>query len=170
MNPSKLIILRGPSGSGKSTVARELFKNASPKTALIEQDHYRFIFKPAGGGSKLNSDTIRRMIKHNTLTALGDGYNVILEGILSLRAYGEVLSEIFERHPHENHLFYFDVSLEEALRRHTTRPEQAGFGEAEMREWYEVGACRYGREPERVIPEDSSLEQTLRFIKKVSGI
>jgi adenylate kinase family enzyme len=73
---SKLIIIRGPSGAGKSTVARELFKQVEKPAVLIQQDYYRFIFKPAGGA--VNSKVIHKMIKANVLIALQDGYDVIL--------------------------------------------------------------------------------------------
>lgn len=121
MNETKLIILRGPSGSGKSSVAKWLFEQATGRVALIEQDHYRFMFKPAGGGGKYNSDTVHRLIRHNVLEVLQDGYDVILEGILSVKSYGEVFETIFAEHPQENYIFYFDISLEETLRRHKAR-------------------------------------------------
>lgn len=171
MRQTKLIVLRGPSASGKSTTAKTLFNNASRRTALIDQDHYRFIFKPAGGGSKPNSDTIHKMIKGDVLIALHDGYDVILEGILSVQAYGEVLDDIFTQHPKENYIFYFNVSLEETIKRHTMKrldPELPSFGEKEMREWYD-NAHRSNHELESIIPETFSPEQTVDFIKKVSG-
>ena len=95
MVPPRLIVVRGPSGSGKSTVACRLFEGAVRRVCLIEQDHYRFIFRPAGGGSLPNSATIHRMIEHNVMAALIDGYDVILEGILSVRSYGLVLDRLF---------------------------------------------------------------------------
>lgn len=170
MQPPKLIILRGPSGAGKSTVAKILFKDAKRKTALIEQDHYRFMFKPAGGGSKPNSDTIHKMIRDNTLTALGDGYDVILEGILNVRSYGEVLEELFRHHQEENYIFYFDISFEETIKRHTIRrtPEHK-FSEADMRGWY-PSAHRSGHKFERIVPEQFSVEETIAFIRRTSQL
>jgi uridine kinase len=49
MNPTKLIVLRGPSGAGKTTVAKQLFQVTARPTVLLEQDYYRFSFKPPGG-------------------------------------------------------------------------------------------------------------------------
>jgi adenylate kinase family enzyme len=170
MKQTKLILLRGPSGSGKSTAAKLLFKGATRKIALIDQDHYRFIFKPAGGGSKPNSDTIHKMIKSDTLIALKDGYDVILEGILSVKSYSEVLDEIFAKHPRENYMFYFNISLEETLKRHETRREKfPDFGEKEMREWYPI-AHRSNHTLEQIIPETFSIEETVKFIKQVSKL
>jgi predicted kinase len=163
---TKLIVLRGPSGSGKSTLAKKLFASAKRRTALIEQDHYRFIFNPSGGGSKANSDTIHKMIIHDTLICLESGYDVILEGILSEKSYGRVLDDIFVSHPEENYMFYFDISLDETLKRHETRGI-TGFGEPEMREWY-PSSHRSGHELERVIPEDFTIEESYTFIKDES--
>lgn len=170
MDSNKLIVLRGPSGSGKSTAAKTLFNNATRKTALIDQDHYRFIFNPPGGGTKPNSDTIHKMIKNDTLIALDDGYDVILVGILSVQAYGELLDEVFAEHTEENYMFYFDVSLEETIRRHSTKhlnPDIPSFGEKEMREWYS-NAHRSHHDLEIIVPEAFSQKQIVDFIRKLS--
>ncbi|HEX6462205.1 MAG TPA: AAA family ATPase [Candidatus Saccharimonadales bacterium] len=168
MSEPKLIILRGPSGSGKSTIARLLFEQAKTPTALIEQDHYRFMFKPAEEGGKFNSNTIHKMIKNDTLIALQGGYNVILEGILSPGAYSELLEEIFVAHPKENYMFYFDISFAETVRRHASRRQQT-FGEKEMKKWYPA-AHRSHHKLEQIIPEAFSIKETLQFIKKSSGL
>lgn len=167
---SRLVVLRGPSGSGKSTVARELFDRAVVPTCLIDQDHYRFTFKPAGGGSRANAGTIHRMIQHNVLSALDDGYDVILEGILSVPSYAGVLAAIFEAHPSGNFVYYFDVSLEETLRRHAFRKTDAlTFDEDDMREWY-PGAGPCGFASERMIGETSTLAETVDRICSDAGI
>ncbi len=167
MEEAKLIILRGPSGSGKSAIAKMLFEKAERKICLIEQDHYRFIFKPAGGGSKANGATIHKMIKNDVLIALQDGYDVILEGILSVKSYGEVLENIFKEHPNENYIFYFDVSFEETIKRHATRTLKAPkFGEEEMRKWY-PDAHKSNHRLEKIIPESFSIEDTISFIKNL---
>lgn len=164
MRKTKLIVLRGPSGSGKSTISKLLFDKATHRIALIEQDYYRFIFKPAGGGGKPNSDTIHKMIKNNVLSALQDGYDVILEGILSVKSYDAILDEIFEAHDGENYMYYFDISFEETVRRHATRKGKAlEFGASEMKEWYPI-AHRSNHQLERVIPETHSVLDTLNQI------
>lgn len=145
-----------------------LFDRATRKTALIEQDHYRFIFKPAGGGKKPNLNTVQKMIKSDTLIALKDEYDVILEGILSVRAYSKVLDEIFLEHPEENYMFYFDISLEETLRRHSTRNiKPLEFGKKEMQEWYPT-SYKSGHKLEQIIPETFSIEETVKFIAQAS--
>lgn len=166
----KLIILRGPSGSGKTTTAKALLKLAERKTCLIEQDYYRFIFRPYENGSKANSATMRKMIKENVLIALRDGYDVILEGILSTRSYKELFGEIFREHPSDNHLFYFDISLEETIRRHRTRPPRntPTFTEDDLRTFYS-GVYDPVHENEKIIPERFSADETLAYVVKESG-
>ena len=164
MVPPRLIVVRGPSGSGKSTVACRLFEGAVRRVCLIEQDHYRFIFRPAGGGSLPNSATIHRMIEHNVMAALTDGYDVILEGILSVRSYGLVLDRLFSAGVSENFLYSFDISIEETLRRHRTRPTtDRGFTEDNMRDWY-PHAHPWGHELERLISETASLDEIVARI------
>ena len=183
---TRLIILRGPSGSGKTTTAKTLFDGAKRRTVLIEQDYYRFIFNPPGGGEKPNSDTIHKMIKNDVLTALGDGYDVILEGILSVKAYEQILEEIFQQHTQNNYIFYFNISFEETVKRHKHR-QAVGmqsvdksklvqdqkrnqrlqeFDEHDMQQWY-ADAHRSGHELEHIIPETSSAQQTIEFIKQI---
>ncbi len=164
---SKLIILRGPSGAGKSTVAKNLFKQCKKPTILIEQDYYRFIFKPAGG--KINSKTIHKMIKDNVLTGLSDDYDVILEGIFNVKSYKETFSEIFDIHQTNNYIFYFDISFAETIKRHRTKPNKAEWSETDMVDWYHPND-HLGYEFEDTISENSSVEQTIKKIKSTTRI
>jgi len=165
---NRFVMLRGPSGSGKTTVARRLFDMAKKKTVMVQQDHYRFIFKPNGGGSKPNSEVIHQMIEHNCRCALQAGYDVILEGILSVQSYSNVLDAIIVDHAGPSYMFYFNVSLEETMRRHMTRKEYGDFTPEDMREWYS-SAHRSNHELERLVPESFSVEDTLEFICKETG-
>lgn len=167
MGTSKLIILRGPSGAGKSTVAKALFAQTKKPTVLIEQDYYRFIFKPAGGA--LNSKSIHKMIKANVLIALHDGYDVILEGIFNVHSYKETFEEIFDEHNDKNYIFTFDISFEETLRRHRTKPNKDEWSESDMKDWYHPKDI-LGYNFEHVIQEQSNLEQTLISINLVTKI
>ncbi len=164
-----LLILRGPSGSGKTTVARKLFGMSKRKVALIEQDHYRFIFNPAGGGSRPNSDVIHQMLEHNTSIALQSGYNVILEGILSVKSYEKVIDRVISSHSGNCYIFYFDISFEETVKRHSTKEGNCEYGEAEMREWYPA-AHKSGHRLENLIPEVFTIDQTVSHIIEISGV
>jgi predicted kinase len=169
--PSKLIVIRGPSGSGKSTVAKALFECATRKTCIIEQDYYRFIFRSRDDGSKANSATIHKMIKENVITALSDGYDVILEGILATKSYIDDLNEIISKHPTENYLFYFDISLEETIKRRQTRPSRntSSYTEGDLRTFYPK-VYNPAHESEKLIPEASSFDDTVAYIIKTCNI
>jgi hypothetical protein len=59
--------------------------------------------------------------------------------------------------------YIYDLSFEETVRRHSTKPVAAAFGEAEMRQWY------HGLQPiadldESVITADDSLDATVARI------
>lgn len=160
---TRLIVLRGPCGAGKSTVAARLLATRRRPTALIEQDPYRFIFNVREG--EAYSKTVRQMIRDNVLAALGNGFDVILEGILSTKGYREVVATLFHQHPQNNHLFYFNVSFEETVRRrrHSGRAKAGLFTEADMRAWYRPHDV-LSYDFERVIDEGSTLDETVTLI------
>ena len=166
---NKLIILRGPSASGKTTIAKRLFESTKNKTVLIQQDHYRFIFKPAGGGSKPNSEVIHKMIEHNVSSALQSGYDVILEGILSVKSYQNIIEKIINSHLGESYIFYFNISFEETLRRHQSKIGDFGYDSEKMRQWY-PSSHKSDHKLETLIPETYSINQTIGKIIKLSGI
>ena len=102
------------------------------------------------------------------MIALRDGYDVILEGILSVKSYDELMDEIFAEHPEESYMNYFNISFEETLKRHATRHiKSQEFGEKEMRAWYPI-AHASGHRLERIIPESFSIEENSKFIKETS--
>lgn len=161
----KLIILRGNSGSGKSTVAKQLREVSSRKIALVEQDAIRRGI--LGEKEVPNGDNIP-LIAQIVEFALGRGYDVILEGILNFQRYGGMLRKLSGLST-ETHVYYFDISLEETLRRHATKSCAHEFGEKEMREWHRrrdftnfIG--------ERVINEECSLEQAVKRIVDETGL
>lgn len=133
MHETKLIVLRGPSGAGKSTVAKELREHLKDSAALIEQDYFRrIVLKEKCKPDSLNA----RLIADTTVFALGQGYHVILEGIFDTSHYQPMFDQLWQAHPDQNHVYYFDVLFEETLRRHITKPNAHEFGEAEMRDWW----------------------------------
>lgn len=162
---SKLIILRGNSGSGKSTVAKKLRETSARKIALVEQDNIRrTILKEKETDDGANIALIAQIVEF----ALGRGYDVILEGILNFHRYGRMLERLRGRCS-EAHVYYFDISLEETLRRHATKPCAHEFGEKEMREWYTHRDLTHFQ-GEKIISEDFSLEQTVGMIMESAGL
>lgn len=157
-----LIILRGNSGSGKSSIARALRLKMGYGTALIEQDYIRRILLREK--ERPNFPNIE-LIAQNATFALAHGYNVILEGILHEVHYGDMLRELIANHSGKTLVYYFDVSFEETLKRHKTKPNAHEFGETEMRKWYNPTDLLKVKN-EQIIPENSTFDQTLECIFK----
>ncbi len=156
---SKLVVLRGNSGSGKSTVAKALRDQGKTKIAIVEQDYLRrFILKEKETESANNIALIQQTVEF----ALSRDYNVILEGILYFPRYGEMLKKLVEQCPNI-YFYYFDVSFDETLKRHTTKPNAHEFGEKEMREWYKPNQ-HTGFDSERIIPESFTIDAAVKKI------
>jgi adenylylsulfate kinase-like enzyme len=159
---TKLILLRGNSGSGKSTVAHELRMRMGYGTAVVEQDYIRR--KLLREQDKPGQPNIE-LIAVNARFALEHGYDVIVEGILPSKKYGTMLKELLAGHTGNSFVYYFDISFEEALRRHHTRAQAEEFGEAEMRDWFTPNDL-LKLENEQIIPESSSFDETIAHILK----
>lgn len=164
----KLIIIRGPAGAGKSSVAKAIKDRSDRPTLLIEQDQFRRGFNDQGAKANV---PVWQMVKANTMIGLENGFDVILEGILNIQKphQRETFERIFAAHPNENYIFYIDISFEETIKRHDTRPAKTQFGEEEMKEWWSL-ASPMGHTHETTIPESSTLEETIRTIAKVAAL
>ena len=92
---------------------------------------------------------------------IGRGYLAILEGILPAKKYREMLQSLANEFSCV--AFYMDVSLEETLRRHMTKPNCHEFGRQEMQEWY-VSKDYLGEPKEITIPEEFSLNRTVELV------
>lgn len=160
----KLLIIRGNSGAGKSTVAKQvrleiLRRGLAGQVALVEQDYFRRIVlkeKEAEGSNN------RGLLRQTVLFCLEHGYDVVLEGILWSGRYRDLLQELIAA-ASDAHVFYLDVSFEETLRRHETKPNAHEFGEAEMREWFRERDL-LGVAGEHVIPEQCTPAETVERI------
>nr|WP_261559133.1 AAA family ATPase [Frankia tisae] len=118
-----LVVIRGNSGAGKSSVARAVRARSGRGVALVEQDYLRPILlrewdQPGGVTPALIDQTVRFCLDH--------GYHVVLEGILAASRHAAMISGLLRAHRGRSFVFYLDVSLEETLRRHATRPQSAG--------------------------------------------
>ncbi|MEV6275077.1 AAA family ATPase [Nocardia sp. NPDC051832] len=128
-----LVVLRGNSGSGKSTVAHEVQRRFERGALLVvPQDIVRRRMlreedKPDGSNVDL--------IAHIATFGLERGLIVLVEGILRASRYGPMLQRLSAVADHTL-CYAYDLSFEETTRRHTTRPQSAEFGTAEMRSWY----------------------------------
>lgn len=129
----KLIILRGNSGSGKSTTATKLRHEMGYETMLIPQDVVRREVLRTRDG--LENPSIQ-LIYDLAMYGNKIGYNVIVEGILASKWYGEMLRNLINDFNGQPHIYYFDIPIEETLRRHSLKPNSQEFGEKEMRSWW----------------------------------
>lgn len=165
MYKTKLIVLRGNSGSGKSTVAKRLREVSGRKIALVEQDNIRRgILKEKETDDGANIALISQIVEF----ALARDYDVILEGILKFRRYGDMIKDLVAQCP-ENYIYYFDIPFEETLKRHATKPIAQEVSEDLLKSWY-MPQDFTAFESELIIPEDYSLDQTVSRIVAETGL
>lgn len=128
--------------------------------AIIGQDVVRReILREHDKPDGVNIGLLDVMCRH----ALDAGYHVILEGILARRRYGEMLQALFRDHRGTSRAYYLNVSWEETLRRHQTRPQRTQFGPDDMRQWY-LGQDLLPEVKETIIDESSTLSETVGLI------
>lgn len=163
---SRLIVLRGNSASGKSAAALGLRQRFGRGLAIVGQDNIRRDIlqerdRPGGANIDLIDLTAR--------FALERGFQVIVEGIMNRVRYGEMLARLCADHRGKTSCFYFDVSFEETLRRHQSKPQAGEYGEAEMRQWFHPHDLLLDLQ-ETIIPESFSLDEAIELIWNESGL
>ncbi|HHT7239653.1 MULTISPECIES: kinase [Bacillus] len=130
---STLIILRGNSASGKTTIAKELQEHFGHGTLLVSQDVVRRdMLKVHDTMGNLSHDLLFEITKYGKEKC----EFVILEGILNSRRYGDMLRELIHYFEGNAYTYYFDLSLEETIKRHNTREKRYEFGENSLWKWY----------------------------------
>ena len=82
---------------------------------------------------------------------------------------GGMLAALLTAYPGRTSVFYLDVSLAETLHRHTTRPQVTEFTPDDMRGWY-VPRDLLGYAGEQVVPESSTLDETVDLIARSAGL
>ena len=129
----KLIILRGNSGSGKTTVAKELQNRFGRNTMIISQDMVRREMLKVKDGE--NTQAIPLM---KELLIYGNNHSdvVILEGIMYADWYKPLFELAVRLYGSNIYAYYFDLTFEETLKRHQTKPNCHEFGEEAMRRWW----------------------------------
>lgn len=153
-------MLRGNSGAGKSTVARALREAYGRGVAWVPQDLIRrTILREKDRPGAANIGLIDQVARYS----LDHGYHVVLDGIFYADTYEPMLVALLRDHLGLSRFYYLDVSLDETLRRHTTRPQAADFGPDDMRSWHRPGDL-LTRIRERVIPQTSTLQETVSLI------
>ncbi|EPC8417834.1 kinase [Bacillus wiedmannii] len=133
LTTSTLIILRGNSASGKTTIAKQLQEHFGQGTLLVSQDVVRRdMLRVHDTMGNLSHDLLFEITKYGK----GKCEFVILEGILNSRRYGEMLKELIHFFEGNAYTYYFDLSLQETIRRHNTREIRHEFSEDSLQKWY----------------------------------
>ena len=161
MKGQKLIIIRGNSGSGKSAVVEKLRETFDGKVAVIGQDTLRRTILMET--DSLENTDIIGLLEQTVIYCLDKGYTVIVEGILSKPKYRDTLIKLMESAPCKSSVFYIDVSIEETLRRHKTKPIATEITEEKLQSWYQPKNY-LGVPNEIIIDETSTLEETVKLI------
>lgn len=148
--------MRGNSGSGKTSVALAVRSRLGRTCALVQQDVLRrTVLRERDIPDGVNIGLITVVARY----ALDHGYHVIVEGILHAERYAGMLTELAEDHRGSTAFYYLDVSFEESVERHATRPQATEFGAEDMREWYRANDL-LGVSGERVVAQSSTLAAT----------
>lgn len=135
MDNQKLIIIRGNSASGKSAVAERLREEIDGKVAVVGLDTLRrTILKEP---DQLENHDVIGLIEQTSKYCLDHGYTVIIEGILSKPKYLDLLMQLMESSDCPSFVFYIDVSLEETLKRHKTKPIADDVTDEQLTSWYQ---------------------------------
>jgi hypothetical protein len=157
---ARLIVLRGNSGAGKTSVAMALREACGRGVAWVGQDLIRrTILREKDCPGAPNIGLMDQVARYS----LDHGYHVILDGIMYADRYGEMLAGLKRDHRGRSCFYYLDVSIDETLRRHATRPQASEFGAADMRDWYRPRDL-LAAVAERIIPEASTLPETTGII------
>lgn len=173
---STLIILRGNSGSGKTSIARELRLRLTP-AILVSQDTIRreIVGTQYLGKSKdTPDDPSIKLIFDICAYARQIGSNIVLEGVLPTSKYRDMLESLLTLYP-RHFVYYFNISFDETLRRHQTKPNKHEFGEEAMRSWWKSGDLLRLPE-ERIINDDEAKDEIVQrvvndvelFVRKTS--
>jgi GNAT superfamily N-acetyltransferase/predicted kinase len=162
----RLIVIRGNSGSGKSSVATAVQLAYGRGVALVSQDLIRrVILREHDHPDAPNIGLIGQVARHS----LAHGYHVVLDGILNASRYEPMLAGLKNHHDGPSYFYYLDVSLEETLRRHDTKPLRTVVSEADLRGWYRPRDL-LTTIAERVIAETSTLDQTVAAVIAETGL
>jgi predicted kinase len=161
-----LIVLRGNSASGKSAIASAVRERYGRGIAIVGQDNLRrIVLREHDTPGAPNVGLIAMVARY----ALDAGYHVVVEGILYAAHYGDMLAGLCADHQGLTRCYYLDVPFEETLRRHSSKPQAAEYGQAEMSGWYRERDFLPGG-IEQVIAAETSLDAAVDRIMRDTGL
>ena len=165
---SKLILLRGNSGSGKTSTAKLLQERIGSGTVRLSHDMIRMEILHTSGreGVERSLPLMIELLRYARRSA----EVTILEGILPTADYTPLFEAAVMEYGENIRAYYYDLSFEETLRRHETKPNRADFGEAEMRRWWRDRDF-IGFIPETTLgPEDGQAETVERILRDIGEL
>lgn len=163
---TSLIIIRGNSASGKTRVAHEIRKLYGYGVAIVSQDVLRRdILKqkddPGNPAIGLIDITARYALEH--------GYHTIVEGILFSQSHADMLTKLVDDHTGPKACFYYELSFDETVTRHATKPQSAEYGADMMANWYRdrdvIPALN-----EKILGPDISLDKAASLMMESVGL
>ena len=165
---AKLILLRGNSGSGKTSTAKLLQERIDSSTVRLSHDMLRLeiLYTHGREGVERSLPLMIELLRY----ARRNAEVTILEGILHTVDYAPLFEAAVEEFGENIRAYYYDLSFEETLRRHETKPNRADFGEAEMRRWWRDRDL-IGIIPETLLgPEDGQVETVERILRDIEEL
>ena len=165
---AKLILLRGSSGSGKTSTAKLLQERIDSSTVRLSHDMIRMeiLYTHGREGVERSLPLMIELLRY----ARWNAEVTILEGILHTVDYAPLFEAAVEEFGENIRAYYYDLSFEETLRRHETKPNRADFGEAEMRRWWRDRDL-IGIIPETLLgPEDGQVETVERILRDIEEL
>ncbi|CRH92946.1 Uncharacterised protein [Chlamydia trachomatis] len=156
----KCLFIRGNSASGKTTLAKLIRDQAPCSAFLISQDTVRREMLACKDGPATPALSILQ-----EMLAIGhrEFELVIVEGILRSDWYAPLFQQARDLYQENVLAYYFDLSFEETLLRHETKPQAREYGEDVLRSWWlEKDYSSYLRE--ELIDRTSTLEEIVEII------
>ncbi len=108
------------------------------------------------------------LIDQTVRFALDRGRHVVLDGILGSTTYGAMLRCLRRDHVGSTSAYVWHLPFEETVRRHETK-SGTGFGEAEMRAWFNPAPLVPGLD-ETVLGPELSVDAAVARIREETGL
>ena len=163
---ASLVLLRGNSGSGKTSLAKLLQERFGPNTMRLSHDMIRMDMLHVRGreGAEKSLPLLFALLEYGRAHC----ETVVLEGILPTGDYCPLFEAAQRLYGERIFAYYYDLSFEETLRRHATKPNRNDFGESDMRRWWQERDF-IGFLPEALFSEEISLEDAAaRIVREVT--
>ena len=155
------VLILGESGSGKTTLAKALQEHYGPGTMRLSHDMIRMdiLHTWSREGVEKSLPLMQELLKYGRRNS----EITVMEGILPSDAYRPLFETALAEFGDRIYAYYYDISFEETLRRHSTKPNRGDFGEKEMRRWWREKDL-LDIIPERILTEDQSLDDAMNPI------